>query len=346
MNVFATSVVRQDVSGAVATEVDALNDENSHITMEVLEPLLRPSLEALELQLGPNLSLSPLGRLKPGIDSTTKGLIENGSGEAVAVVVCSRPSSPLLVARGTERAERIRSMLGERLGAAIIAPIYSGVIDGRSYVVLPVARDLPSNRLVLRWRLWSLRRTLLDWLADAVRAAAIAQRITPQSDSQFSLALSHLGSQAFLDSATKTAVNESLNRLHAGQWSPLHTFDHNDLWYGNILQPLTSAKRDGTKWPFVLIDWAGANPRGYGVYDLIRLSRSLQLSSARLGRELVRHARALECEPADLRGHFLASMGHLHRHLEHFPLERFVEVFKSCWLTLDRGLDTVPSKAQ
>jgi len=90
--------------------------------------------------------------------------------------------------------------------------------------------------------------------------------------------------------------------------------------------------------PFVLIDWAGANQYGYGIYDLIRLARALKLSPASLRRELITHSKALQCEPQDTRGHLLATFGRLHQHLECFPEERFVETLRACLGTMERAL--------
>lgn len=312
---------------------------DAHLSVEELADLLSDQLSSLSWSFGEQLRLQPLGRAKEGADSTTKALIESVSGSPRAVVVCSRLASPTLVARGVERAEAIRALLAPPLGDAIIRPLKTGEIAGRSFVILPWGCDLPSWRPALRLKLRVLRRSLLDWLHDAVASVARAHESCADSSRTFADELQYLEQQPFLNEAARRAIAESLSRLQCEQWIPRHTFDHNDLWHGNVLLPPRGDHRVTTSHPFVLIDWVGARVRGYGVYDLIRMSRSLRLRPRRLGRELTLHASALNCEPQDLRGHCLAALGCLHRHLEYFPLERFVATFRMCWLTLERGLE-------
>lgn len=307
--------------------------DNTHIAVHDLSVLLADELAKFGDAAGCRVVLEPLGKLKTGADNTTMALIRSTTGQPKAVIGCSRPTSPDLIKRGVEAAEAIRSMIGERLGAAIIKPIASGYVDGRSYVILPWYRELSSwkPQWLLQRRL--LQRPLLGWLREATVAAATSGH-DEAAKQEFKAMLQHLAGQKFIDAEIGAALAKAIARIDTGQWRPVHTFDHNDFWLGNVMLTAHSGHRTKHLYPFVLIDWAGANPRGYGLYDLVRLARALKLSPTALRRELLAHSQALQCDPADAQGHLLAAFGRLHQHLEHFPEAKFVETFLACWATL------------
>ena len=287
---------------------------------------------------GSELRLTMIDDGKDIVDATLKGLVQSRQDQPVGFVLCSQPAAPDLVERGVRNAEAIRSMLGEKLGQAIVQPSDRGKIDGLSYVLLPWYQPLSSSRLRRVWQKFRLRRPVLDWLYEATATAAGRDVQPVGAIESFESVLMHLGRQSFLTSEQKTIVDRALRRIDRELWRPRYVFDHNDLWDGNILLTGSRSRRPGSRFPFVLIDWAGANPIGYGVYDLVRLARALGLSSRTLRTELIRHASALQCNPTDLYGHFLAACGRLHLHLENFPEERFVGMLDQCWRILSDAL--------
>lgn len=317
----------------------ALNSPNTHMSADTLQAELGNELERLEQQCGESVSLELLGKLKPVADATTKFLIRTRAGHPLAVVVCARPIAPGLVQRGTDNAEAIRERIGDDLGRAIIKPIGSGTVDGRSYVILPYCRDFASwrpRRILQRLR---IQRPMLNWLRRANEAAAKTHGRGEAVTSAYHAALEHLERQKLFDGAIQRAIRTAIDRLESGAWRPRHTFDHNDLYLSNIMLPeKTPLSGSRPRYPFVLIDWAGASPTGFGIYDLIRLARAFNLSDATLRRELAGHASALGSDFRDAPGHMLATFGRLHVHLEHFPLELYLRTAQACWKTITRAV--------
>lgn len=304
---------------------------NKHISTKMLSSLLVDELSQFKQRIGESVALKPLGKLKEGEDATTKLAVLTPSGQPTAVIICSRPVAPELMARGTELAETIRDTIGQPLGEAIIQPISSGYAQGRSYVVLPYCPDFSPNKLMNLGQRLRIRRPLLDWLQQATASAADVHGVNEATTQAYLSALEHLEREKLFDKPIQIALQRAIERLTSGQWQPRHTFDHNDLWLGNVM---LTAKKDlspRSRYPFTLIDWAGANPKGYGIYDLIRISREMKLSKGGLHKELVAHSEALGCDLEDTRGHLLAALGHLHRHREHFPEARFVATAQRCW---------------
>jgi hypothetical protein len=310
--------------------------DNAHITPAVFREELAEALGILEQQIGENVMLQPLGKLKELPDATTKVLIRTVAGRPVAVVICSRPVAPELVARGTRMSEQIRELIGEPLGEVIIKPIGHGEVDGRSFVILPYCCDLSAYRPIRMIQRFRIQRGLLSWLRQATAKATEEHGSGTPVTQSYAAVLEHLERQRLFGREIQAAIHHALNRLASGRWRPCHTFDHNDLHLGNVMLAAQSRWTECPTFPFVLIDWAGANPKGFGIYDLIRLARALNLSSASLRWELVAHGEALQCEPQDILGHLLATLGRLHQHLEHFPEQRFVATANACWELLAR----------
>ncbi len=81
-----------------------------------------------------------------------------------------------------------------------------------------------------------------------------------------------------MDEGLQRSITYALDRTESGVWQPRHTIDHNDFWLNNVMLPAQDQAKTRQKYPFILIDWSGANPYGYGIYDLFRIARSLKLS--------------------------------------------------------------------
>lgn len=98
---------------------------------------------------------------------------------------------------------------------------------------------------------------------------------------------------------------------------------HADLWSGNILLPHT--RRNGTAYGFYLIDWAASDPAGFGFWDLLSLSVSFSIGSARLRGAVEVHCRALDCELRDAASGLALAVAELRSRLEQMPVARFAE---------------------
>jgi peptidoglycan/xylan/chitin deacetylase (PgdA/CDA1 family) len=312
--------------------------DNAHLAPAVAGHELAEVLEALSQKVCQRVTLEALGKLKDVADATTKLLVRADSGRPVAVIVCSRSVAPALVARGVEMAEQIRELVGEPLGDAIIRPISQGEIDGRSYAIYPYCRDLSAYRPIRIAQRLSIQTRLLTWLRQATAQTAKKLGAGPSVSQSYASALQHVERRRLFSHEIRAAARHGLARLDADKWRPCHTFDHNDLYLSNVMLPAARGLSERSPFPFVLIDWAGANPRGFGLYDLIRFARAVNLSPRALRRELLAHSASLHSEPADIPGHLLAALGRLHQHLEHFPEQRFMHTVGTCWATLHRAL--------
>lgn len=316
---------------------------NEHLSAKAISSLLVDELARLKERVGGPVTLAPFGDAKECIDSTTKVVVSAQCGQPAAVIVCSRPAAPEVASRAAKVAEEVRDVVGKELGEAIIRPIVSGHIQGRSYVLLPYCPDFSAYKPVRLAQRMLIRRPLLNWLQQAT-ASAVKAHSAADAKRSFTAALEHLEQQNLFDEGVQTEIRRSLQRIELGQWQPRHTFDHNDLWLGNVMLAPKTTMFAPSRYPFVLIDWPGANPMGYGIYDLIRIAPELKLSAAGLKKELIAHSLALQCDLEDTRGHLLAALGYLHMNIENFPERRYIKNALSCWNRLNRALPLSPPK--
>ncbi len=286
------------------------------------------NLEPLAPRLGGIREMVQLPNPPEVNHATIKAQIINARGQRVAVVLCASDRSPTMIARGVAIARETRALLGSALGSVILEPLATGELHGRSYVVLPFCRGLRRSHFPWKFQ----RRWLVPYVLRWLHAAA--EIPTSPSVTDFHTPLRHIHDHPQLPAETRSLALAALARLDSRAWTPRHTLDHNDLWKNNILLP--PAHRLGSKpvYPFTVIDWVGANPRGYGVYDLLRFCKSMKLPPQRISQELDLHCAALGSERPDAPGHLLASLGRLSIHIEDFPVERYVALVASCLRTL------------
>jgi hypothetical protein len=293
--------------------------------------LLGPLLEDL---VGPDAGFELLCGEKEAADDTLKLCVRDAAGLPRAAVLVSSAVAPDLVALAMERAAAARRVLGFSLGQHVIEPLHTGVVEGRSFSVLPYLSPMrqkgPRARLQKLW----LAPQLLDWLHD-VAERTLAEVGSTGREIRFEKPLEHLLDREGISSRVRTAVDEALVGLRDGKWAARHVLMHGDMWAGNVLlAPTGRGRRPRT----VLIDWPGALVRGHAIFDLVRLARSFRMRPAVLRRELERHARLLGCKPEDTLAHLLTALGRQGLELEHFPVKRYLKMVSISFDTITEAL--------
>lgn len=269
-------------------------------------------------------------------DHVTKWLIRDRVDQPRAVVLCSSPVAPGLVSRGMQRAREAKRALGPDLSRVILDPLHEGEVLGLSYAVLPFGRPLSESRWIRAWQRRRLLPTVLDWLRGAARAT-LREAVGAEVEAEFERPLRHLADLAAFPGLLRSAADDAVSTLQAARWTPRHVLMHNDFWDGNLLIDVQNATgRANRPWRerFLIIDWPGAQVRGYGFYDLLRFAKAMSLSQNRLANEVAAHCAILGCDPVHAKCHLLAALGHLELHRERFPWEHYVRTALACWETL------------
>lgn len=275
-------------------------------------------------------------------DYVTKWLVCDVRKRPLAVVLCSSPTAPGLVARGMERARKARAMLGADLGRVILQPLREGEFRGISYTVLPYAEPLHGRGFVARIRRRRLQPHVLDWLVR-VNQRTRREVDATERDRDFLQPLEHLAALTVVPQVVRSAAAEAAKRLRDNHWTPRHVLMHGDFWIGNILRDVsgvTGSKENSSPGRFIVIDWPGAVLNGYAFFDLVRFARAVRLSTRRLRNEVERHCAVLDCGIENAPGHLLAALGYLEQHRERFPLEHFARMAVNCLDTLHHACRT------
>ena len=268
-----------------------------------------------------------LDNTKPVADDSVKFQLRNHKGHIFAVGICSSAMSPELVARGIAIAEEIRYTLKPELTKVILEPLRTGEFNGLTYHVLPYYEPLSEKRLARFQQRRFLKSRVFDWLQQVTKDS-MQQPDESEIQSDFLMPLEQIRENRRLSKEIRESASFAVKRLESKQWYPRYVLAHNDFWGGNLLLQ-TDQQDNGFK--FIVIDWPGAIIKGHAIYDLIRMSMSLKLSTKRLMQELQQHCDILDCVLVDSRSYLLASLGYLGMNLDHFPVENYIRLTESCY---------------
>lgn len=285
--------------------------------------------------LGTVVRLESLCGPKAVADDATKLLARDARGRALAVVLLSSTVDPLLVQRGSDRARAMRRHLGPALGSIILEPIDSGTLEGRTFVVTPYCRPISPSRVLGRLHRARLRPRVLDWLVQVAERTA-AKTDAAETDARFLNPLAAITADNAVGPDLRRAATLACQDAASGAWTPRSVAMHGDLWRGNILSGIHHPAAPFG--PLKLIDWPGATPTGYGIYDLVRMARSLGLPPDALRTQLERHRHALGCSLEQTPHHLVAALANLRLNLGHFPQARFARMADECLATIHQAI--------
>jgi hypothetical protein len=242
----------------------------------------------------------------PSAGADSAAIFVVGDKSPSAILAISPEAFPDLVSVEQEKASRMKSVLGPELGSPIVVPIAQGSLgSGRSYALLPRKTPLSDSRIGWPIQRRSLKSHLTRWLRG-INTTTTAQ------ETSFGLyrdSLDYLCGMADLNESIKLVSRTALGRLLSGDFVPRSTPMHNDLWKGNILLPSGDDHCDKQTFPFFVIDWRGSRVDGFPLFDLVRVSMSLQLTAKELRRELMHSCQSLGCDFSDAPYYVAAFLG-------------------------------------
>lgn len=318
----------------------AIPQNTNHSEMKRIERLFQdPLVEALG-DPGKTARIEFLTDPKGVEDDTLKLVSLDRVSRPTAVVLYSSDTSPHLVSRGMDIAQNAKLKLGDKLGSVILNPLSRGEIKGKSFTILPYRQPLSSRKIARYVQVRRIYPEVLRWLRGVVeRTSEPVKRENLSGD--FLKPLNHIIKMQDMDHEIRDQSVIAIHRLKSQTWKPKYVLMHGDLYKENLLfQGKRAEKNNKEGFGFILIDWPGCLLRGYAMYDLVRLGRSIGLKKSRFMREVYGHCRLLECESQDAAGYLLAALGHIGLNLEHFPFNQYIRLIRQCFYYLKRYLDS------
>lgn len=252
-------------------------------------------------------------------DSTLLLSVNNDQAEPVGIVHVSQAGDPEQVKRSCSKAKAIAEMLGTPLNAPVLLPLWLGEAAGRSCSFTPL-KVATGCGWIWRYQKRRMRKPVLEWLfASAQRTLTNVQE--KDGAKLFMDNLDYFDGTVGFSKDFKSAVASAKSALMQGSWVPVHMVDHNDLWKGNVMLEHKYYRFRN----FYAIDWAAANPQGYGILDFITFSNSFGVRPKAMQKWLSRYVDLLDGNRDAILYQYLAGMGHLGRNLNNFPYDRFVQ---------------------
>ena len=279
--------------------------------IEELSPIIEKNLTDWDSE-----NIKPLAVPKAVLDDTTKILLFNKQRVPTAVLICGKTEFGNLAERSAERVIGIRSRLQGDEKKAVLAPLDYGDVSGLNFALWPYRKPLSGNKILGRLQRYSLREKILSWLHNATHQT-IQKPIGAELEEDFIKPLSVLQSSEEIKGTLDKRVHNFIEKIERQSWRPVFTMAHNDLWVGNVL----NAKDN--KYKISVIDWAGSNPKGLAIFDLVKICIDLRVRGKAYATEVKNACDVLECEVDESEGYLLASMALLLQNIEHFPRHRF-----------------------
>lgn len=261
----------------------------------------------------------------PGIvaDDTTKLLIYNTLGEKVAFLICSLQKYSDIPERSLYYSKQIKKALGADAGKVVLEPLIHGKTEGIIYILWPYCNPVSTNRFLKRIQLFKLKPALFNWIKLSTQLT-LKKPTSNELEKRFLIPLTTLIKNTGIDTTIYNEIDATITRLKNDTWKPYFVMAHNDLWLNNILLK-------GNSWDdFVIIDWAGGRLKSYGIYDLVRISKDMNLSEKQFHSEIKKHCKILECEIEDSKSYLLSSLAYLGMNLDQFPEDKYLALVKTC----------------
>jgi len=265
------------------------------------------------------------------VDSSDKYHVGDRRGRLLAFLDVANASYPDSVACQVQAAQSAAGRAGAKLGAAILTPLKTGSVQGKScsiYMNLTGLRPSRPARFVARL---ALAPRVLDWIVGI--AAETGQSFGPAEIGKHVVApLEWMAESDSFSKIQRTEAEGALSALARGNWIPRFVLSHNDLWPGNVMVQARIGRFAASfgLGSLKVIDWGSSSSVGIPSFDLIYYAETAGISDGLARAKLEKIWKSAGTDPRSCYYDLVAGLGRLGMNRNNFPLDNYLVTVEKC----------------
>jgi hypothetical protein len=266
-----------------------------------------------------------LDTIKLVSDSPSRYYVIKPSGEAVGFLVVSNRADPGMAKRAFEACSSANLILGN-VSRFVPKTLDFGYVCGVSFVVWPLMKELPSNRIAAYIYRRKVSDMIMLWLIDITRLSISSKPAERMLSGQMAIQ-SAIEADVF-DNETMKIARTSISEIKNREIFGITCFAHNDLHMGNIM--LSGSKAASMflvpASDLYVIDWSGANIAGTPVFDFVCLVAQFPFSKSDIRRYWQTYSSKVGCTHQDVLPYMVLALGELFVFQTGISRERFQRI--------------------
>ncbi len=241
-----------------------------------------------------------------------------------SVLLISNPSFPKFVAAAMEKLYQVHALVSPSVQGPILLPELSDHYKGRSFALFLEKRPMSKNRVVQRIQKRTIEKSLTQWLCELYHCTSITDVDDKNLRDSYLEPLKYVTQEAAFSDALRECAVATISEIDRKEFRPVVTVQHGDFWLDNILLHQTWPRSNGKAYPHFVIDWGGANLRGYPFVDLLKYSISATANKKRISAGFHTYCHQCGLPPEAVVKYICASIGWLGLNRLNFPKDRYI----------------------
>lgn len=257
-----------------------------------------------------------------------------------SVLFVSNPKHPAFVSDAVAKIALVREAVSPQVRAAILQPDFHDLFGTQSFAVFPRLQPMSGNKLIRGVQKRHIENSINGWLGELCRDTIRPVASGGEMQEYYSDPLTYLAGESQISGELRQLARTTLAAISAGEFEPVCVVQHGDFWLDNILlnRGWPFGRRDGLS--FSVIDWGGANPRGYPFIDFLRYASSATRSEKRIVNSLNAYCTRCGISQGRLVDYVAASVGWLGLNRNNFPMDRYVSSSETLYQSAKRLVGT------
>lgn len=257
-----------------------------------------------------------------------------------SVLFVSNPKHPAFVSEAVAKIALVCKAVSPQIRAAILQPDFHDFFGAQSFAVFPRLQPMSGNKLVRGIQKRHIEKSINGWLGDLSNETIRPVASGGEMQEFYIEPLTYLIDESQISDELRQLARTTLAAIHAQEFQPVCVIQHGDFWLDNILlnRGWPFGGRDGHS--FWVIDWGGANLKGYPFIDFLRYALSATRSKKRIADSLNDYCARCGIPPNRLVNYVCANIGWFGLNRNNFPMDRYVSSSEKLYQSAKRLIGT------